>query len=75
MFATIVQTKTEPKEQIVEPQVNLAAAADPEWPLSPGEMIAARFWVRKLIELQPDSPLNADRQYVLDNWPNVRPIF
>lgn len=45
------------------------------WPLPPSQMIAARYLVEKLIQLEPGSSINVDRQFVLDNWPNVRPLF
>lgn len=45
------------------------------WPLPAGEMLFAQLLVEKMIEWEPDSALNVNRQYVLDNWPHVRPVF
>ena len=45
------------------------------WPLSQQEMVVAKFMLERLVEKQPESPLTADRKFVLENWPHVRPIY
>jgi hypothetical protein len=58
-----------------EGAAELARESVPTWAESMGDAIAAKFIVAKLIEMEPESPLNVQRQYVLDRWPKVRPIF
>ena len=52
-----------------------SAELEDVWPKSDAEMLVLKGLVKELLRLQPDSPLNRNRQYVLDNWPRVRPIF
>lgn len=59
----------------VYPTVIAETAADADWPLPQHEMIAVRVSLKRLIQLEPDSAFNAERQRVLDNWPRVRPVI
>jgi hypothetical protein len=43
--------------------------------LSKADMAAARRLIERLIEWEPNSPLNADRRNVLDNWPSIAPVL
>lgn len=46
-----------------------------DWPLPYGQMVHTRRLIERLIEWEPNSPLNVHRQRVLDNWPNIRPVL